>query len=158
MDTKYQIRLASQQDQQQLLELIRAHAEFEGGQVAEYGGDDSRTEPLADLASMPVTIFVVEDEKALQGYFSVIKQYSTWDRQWYLYLDCLYLTSEYRGQGIGQQLMEFLKGYAKIQGIELIQWQTPSDNKAAIAFYQKLGAQTKCKQRFFWPLDSQSLC
>ena len=81
---------------------------------------------------------------------SVIKQFSTWDMDWYLYLDCLYLTKETRGQGIGLKLMQKLKHFAKENMINTIQWQTPKDNFTAIEFYQKLNAVNKEKQRFFW--------
>jgi hypothetical protein len=46
--------------------------------------------------------------------------------------------------------MEHLKSYAKENGINSVQWQTPIANLPAIGFYQKLGAVNKEKQRFFW--------
>jgi ribosomal protein S18 acetylase RimI-like enzyme len=105
---------------------------------------------LKNLAALPVTIFVVESNNKLYGYMSVIKQFSTWDMDWYLYLDCLYLNEKTRGLGIGLQLMKRLKFFAQENNISMIQWQTPNDNFPAIAFYQKLKAINKEKQRFFW--------
>jgi ribosomal protein S18 acetylase RimI-like enzyme len=71
---------------------------------------------------------------------------------WYLYLDCLYLGPELRGLGLGKQLMLTAAAHAKKLGIKQMQWQTPEDNHNAIAFYNKLGASNKAKQRFFWQL------
>jgi ribosomal protein S18 acetylase RimI-like enzyme len=62
----------------------------------------------------------------------------------------LYLNEETRGQGIGLELMNKLKFFAQKNSINTIQWQTPNDNLPAIAFYKKLNAVNKNKQRFFW--------
>ena len=69
-----------------------------------------------------------------------------------IYLDCLYLTEETRGYGIGLKLMQKLKIFAEKEMVNIIQWQTPKDNHQAIDFYKNLGAINKAKQRFFWPV------
>jgi len=127
---------------------MKAHAGFEGHQFKMTPEHNK----LFDLDSLPITLFLVESNKKILGYMSVIKQFSTWDMDWYLYLDCLYLTEETRGLGIGKQLMLQLKRFATKQKIKTIQWQTPNNNLAAISFYKKLGADNKEKQRFFWEI------
>jgi len=133
-EMKYCIRLAADKDQQVLLKLMKEHALYEGHEL-EFS---SRHQKLSSLEALPVTIFVVESNSNLIGYMSVIKQFSTWDLDWYLYLDCLYLTEVTRGQGIGYKLMQKLKDFAKENLLQEIQWQTPIDNLPAIGFYQKL--------------------
>jgi len=145
---EYNIRAAKNSDHLALLVLMKAHAEYEGHSLAE----TAQHQKLAMIESLPVTLFVVCLDEQLVGYMSVIKQYSTWDLDWYYYLDCLYLTKETRGQGLGGKLMHHLKGFAKERGIDEVQWQTPHDNFGAIEFYQKLGGVNKMKQRFFWPI------
>lgn len=144
----YCIRLAEAKDQASLLNLMKEHALFEGHQLEL----SEHHQALSNIKILPITIFVVESNDKLYGYMSVIKQFSTWDMDWYLYLDCLYLTKETRGQGIGLKLMQQLKAFSKENKITTIQWQTPNDNLSAIAFYQKLNAVNKDKQRFFWPV------
>ena len=143
---EYGIRIAETKDQASILLLMTMHAHFEGHELML----SKQRHQLKNLAALPVTIFVVESNNKLYGYMSVVKQFSTWDMDWYLYLDCLYLNKEARGQGIGLQLMKKLKFFAQKSGIKTIQWQTPHDNFIAIKFYQKLNAVNKEKQRFFW--------
>jgi len=143
---KYHIRSANDKDRESILNLIKAHAEFEG-HVSKF---TEKHIYFPSLKNLPIHIFLVESHEHILGYMSVVKQFSTWDMDWYLYLDCLYLTEETRGLGIGKQLMQQLKDFATEHKIKAIQWQTPKDNLAAISFYKKLGAQSKEKQRFFW--------
>jgi len=144
---KFCIRTATEKDKELLLLIMKEHAIFEGHKLA-----ISKCKQQRKLTTLPITIFVVDFNGKLVGYMSVIKQFSTWDMDWYLYLDCLYLTEETRGQGIGLKLMQTLKAFAQENMINTIQWQTPKDNLLAIEFYQQLGAIKKEKQRFFWPV------
>ena len=142
----YCIRVATDKDQESILSLMKDHALFEGHELKL----SNTNQQLKKLETLPVTIFVVESNNKLHGYMSVVAQFSTLDMEWYLYLECLYLTEETRGQGIGLKLMQKLKVFAKENMINTIQWQTPKDNFTAIEFYQKLNAVNKEKQRFFW--------
>jgi ribosomal protein S18 acetylase RimI-like enzyme len=144
---EYCIRLATDKDYDPLLLMMKEHAMFEGHRLEIVNNQQKYI-----LEALPVTIFVIHSNDKLVGYMSVIKQFSTWNMGWYLYLDCLYLTEETRGKGIGLKLMNKLKAFAKENMINTIQWQTPKDNVLAIEFYQKLGAINKEKQRFFWPI------
>ena len=149
---EYDIRMAADKDLPAILLLMKDHAQFEGHELTL----SLQHQQLTTLSALPITIFVVESEYKLHGYMSVIKQFSTWDMDWYLYLDCLYLSQDTRGQGLGLTLMEKLKFYAQEHKIKIIQWQTPIDNLPAIKFYKKLKAVHKEKQRFFWPIDTDS--
>lgn len=143
---KYQIRLASKQDYKSIIKLMKAHAEFEGHQFKL----TIKHKSLLELNTLPITIFLVEADNEILGYLSVVKQFSTWDMDWYLYLDCLYLVDKIRGYGLGKDLMQQVKIFAKKQSISKVEWQTPKSNLPAISFYRKLGALSKEKQRFFW--------
>ena len=145
---EYCIRLAQPKDKTALLQLMKAHAKFEGHTLEV----SQQHQLLNNIEKLPVSIFVVASGNGLLGYMSCVKQFSTWDMDWYLYLDCLYLTEATRGQGIGLKLMQKLREFAKENKINTIQWQTPIDNFSAIDFYQKLNAVNKEKQRFFWPV------
>lgn len=142
----YKIRLATNQDISEILQLMADHAEFEGQPFLTIQAHNN----IADISALPITLYVVEYNAQLIGYMSFIKQFSTWDMAYYLYLDCLYLCEEARGKGLGKQLMLTLKKQAKKQGLKLIQWQTPTSNQSAIHFYTSLGAKPKHKARFFW--------
>lgn len=147
--TQPQIRPAKPQDNIALLELFKAHALHEGHDL----NIADQLKCLSDPKSHPLTLFVVDHNSQLHGYMSLVKQYSSWDMAWYLYLDCLYLAPTLRGLGLGQQLMQIAAEHARQSGISQLQWQTPVDNFDAIGFYQKLGAENKQKQRFFWSVS-----
>jgi len=144
---EYCIQLATDKDKASLLLMMKEHATFEGHHL-----ELSKNQQHCKIENLPITLFVVYSNNKLVGYMSVIKQFSTWDMDWYLYLDCLYLTKETRGKGVGVSLMNKLKAFAKEKMIKTIQWQTPKDNLLAIEFYLNLGAIKKEKQRFFWSI------
>ncbi|WP_148639138.1 GNAT family N-acetyltransferase [Aquimarina longa] len=93
---------------------------------------------------------MIEESKEIIGYTTFMKQFSTWDANFYIYLDCLFIKEKARGKGLGMFIMERVKEYAKSKNCKIIQWQTPDFNQKTINFYQKLGAVSKSKERFFW--------
>ncbi|WP_426358797.1 N-acetyltransferase family protein [Pseudocolwellia sp. HL-MZ19] len=145
------IREATKHDADQLLRLFEKHAEYEGHSLlsTEQAASD-KLNMLKNLSDTPLILFVVAQGSEIKGYMSLLKQFSTWDMDYYLYMDCLYLLPELRGEGVGKLLMEYCKSYSHQHKLLEIQWQTPVENIKAINFYQNLGAQHKAKLRFFW--------
>ncbi|GAA4110460.1 GNAT family N-acetyltransferase [Aquimarina addita] len=145
----YVIRFAQKEDIPQIIELCAAHATYE---KATYDRKHKEKLWIKHLFSKEKAFIclVVETKKKLIGYTTFMKQYSTWDSQFYIYLDCLYLNENTRGMGIGLKLMDKVKQYAISQHCDCIQWQTPIFNTPAIQFYQRLGALSKQKERFIW--------
>ncbi|AWM14094.1 N-acetyltransferase [Flavobacterium sediminis] len=143
-----EIRLAQKGDLPQIVGLCKQHAEYE---QAEYSTKDK--EKLLSKAifgtSPSLKCLVVAEGNTIVGYATFMQQFSTWDVGFYLYLDCLFLTEETRGKGLGTALMEKIKEYSKIENCTEIQWQTPDFNEKAIRFYQKNGGISKKKERFF---------
>ena len=78
-----------------------------------------------------------------------MKQFSTWDSDFYIYMDCLFLMEESRGFGIGEKLIAKIKQEGQNIKCNHIQWQTPDFNVRAIKFYNRTGAMSKTKKRFF---------
>ena len=144
------IRFALEKDINQIIELCRLHAEYE---QAIYDATD-KTELLLEHIFVHETIkcLVVEVDSSIVGYATFMKQFSTWDVCYYIYLDCLFIKEDDRGEGVGTKIMEEIKQYAKSEGCSIIQWQTPSFNTKAIKFYNKLGAKPKDKERFTWSI------
>ena len=92
---------------------------------------------------------IAEHENQLIGYATYMKQFSTWDCAYYIYMDCLFLSENARSFGIGVKLIDRIK----IEGTKLacshIQWQTPNFNIRAMKFYDRIGASSKSKERYF---------
>ena len=144
----HQIRYVQPKDMNEVVELCAAHAAYEQADYQREG----KVKELSDHLFSPtpkLIMLVVEMDQKLIGYASYMKQYSTWDAAEYIYMDCLYLTAETRGMGIGEQLMRRIQKEAQQLNCEWIQWQTPDFNHRAIKFYQRIGATVKSKERFF---------
>ncbi|MCX2681604.1 GNAT family N-acetyltransferase [Galbibacter sp. EGI 63066] len=147
-----EIRFARESDITQLVALCALHAAFEKADFNLKNKAELLKKHLFDKQNL-VKCLVIETEGELMGYATFMKQFSTWDAGFHVYLDCLYLKESIRGQGIGSQLMKKIKDYAASENCGHIQWQTPDFNEKAIAFYQKLGAVSKTKERFFWDVE-----
>jgi len=139
------IRLAKDTDKPSIAKLFSEHAAYEGAELS----IEQLNLDLLDFSKIPATIYVVELNNEVLGYLSLIKQFSTWDLQHYVYVDCLYLSPELRGLGLGSKLMDVACQWGKSNNLFQIQWQTPNTNQNAIAFYQHYGAENKTKERFF---------
>ena len=152
MISEPKIRFTQKKDLPDLVNLCQLHATFE---KAEY--DTERKKELLEkhLFSNNPNLFclVVEKANSLIGYATYMKQFSTWDANYYIYMDCLFMTENSRGFGIGEKLIDRIKKEAKELGCVLIQWQTPDFNKRAIKFYNRIGAKSKNKERFFLTID-----
>jgi len=143
------IRPATTADLDIILNLCAAHAAYERCDY-NYTG---KKELLANhiLGDKPTaTCIVAELEGEVIGYMTYAKQFSTWDAELYIYMDCLYLDDKARNHGIGPMLMEHMRAFAKAEGIKEIQWQTPDFNTGAIKYYKRIGGISKKKERFFW--------
>lgn len=148
MSSETTIRLAQQSDMSSLIRLCALHADFEKASYTKQGKEEQLSEHL--FSSNPsVHCLVVEKEEKLIGYATYMKQYATWDANYYLYMDCLFMEDGNRGQGIGEDLMTAIKQEARRLNCSHIQWQTPDFNVRAMKFYDRIGAKSKTKERYF---------
>jgi len=152
MQTQPIIRNVKQIDLDELVILCKEHASYE---KAAYSTKNKKQLLLKHLFCEPKTLYclVIELNEKLIGYVTYMKQFSTWDGKFYIYMDCLFLSEMSRGFGLGKKIMNQLKIDAKKLDCSLIQWQTPNFNEGAINFYNKIGAVSKTKERFFLELS-----
>ena len=59
------------------------------------------------------------------------------------YLDDIFVDPKYRGQKIGNKLLNEIKKISKVNGWDLVRWQTDEDNFTAKKLYDKLAKKTK---------------
>lgn len=143
------IRFAKKNDVNQLVKLCELHAYFENAAFDTSNKEESLLKYLFDYNNT-LKCLVVENDNQIIGYATFMKQFSTWDASFYVYLDCLFFKEEVRGKGLATKLMNKIKIYAKSENCRNIQWQTPDFNEKAITFYRRLGAESKTKERFNW--------
>lgn len=67
--------------------------------------------------------------------------YSSWGSKTVLYLEDLFVGSEFRGRGIAKSLLAHLARIAKANGCRRCQWVVHSENIRAINVYKATGAQ-----------------
>lgn len=143
------IRFANKKDIEQLVRLFKLHAEFEKTSFNPSKKKEALLKYLFDPLNN-IKCLVIEKGEEIIGYSTFMKQFSTWNATFYIYVDCLYFIQTERNNGLGTKIMNQIKEYAKSDSCQIIQWQTPISNKKAITFYQKLGAESKTKERFCW--------
>jgi GNAT superfamily N-acetyltransferase len=150
---QFVIRHAEPQDIRHIIEMCIEHAEYEKLPFDATGKCERLEEQL--FQSQPrLYCLVVESGQEIVGYASFSFEFSTWQVQEYLHLDCLFLRPQVRGHGIGSQVMDFVCQFALKHGCTSMQWQTPPFNEGGIRFYHRIGATSRDKIRFY--LDPQS--
>jgi GNAT superfamily N-acetyltransferase len=82
----------------------------------------------------------VTPENIIIGYITWFFTYFTWTGKG-MYVDDLYVKTEYRGSGTGKKLMERVIELARSSGCHKLRWQVSHWNKPAITFYEKMGAE-----------------
>jgi GNAT superfamily N-acetyltransferase len=143
----YQIHPIAPSYLDELLILMQEHADYEKAPFTPEEKKERLTKTL--FAAQPkLNCWVVETEAGLIGFVSYTFDYSTWDAADFMYMDCLFLREQARGQGIGTDILERLKAVAVERQCINIQWQTPVFNKPAIDFYHKNNAGSNQKVRF----------
>lgn len=142
------IRKVRPSDIETVIKLCELHANFEGAEYDTEGKEEKLSELL--FQEQPVlSCLVAEQNGTLLGYATVSKEPSTWDADYFLHMDCLYIIEQARGKNLGYRFISSIKELAKELCCSHIQWQTPIDNFGAISFYKKCGATSKGKERFF---------
>ena len=88
-------------------------------------------------------LFVVRDEvrdKArVVGMANALISVSTAEGGPVLLLEDLILAASHRGRGLGRRLVEHVLGWAETEGLSRVTLLADRNNRAALAFYQRLG-------------------
>lgn len=143
---EYIIRNCNELDLPELIELCAKHSAYEQAIYDTTGKEEKLKKAI--FTDKKLYCSVIESEHKLQGYFSYTFDFSTWEGENFLYLDCLYLEPEFRGQRIGDIVFQKLKEIAVNNDCANIQWQTPIFNESAIRFYNRIGGISKEKVRY----------
>lgn len=133
------IRPAEEKDIDAIFELIRGLAAYEKLTDRVTGDTDLlRSHLFGDRAYAEVIVAELE-ERAI-GFALFFHTYSTFLTQPGLYLEDVFVTPEYRRQGVGKALMTSVIKIAHDRGCGRLEWSVLDWNQPAIEFYQSLGA------------------
>lgn len=89
----------------------------------------------------PFHCLIAEIDGTPCGFALYFFTYSTWEGRQTLYLEDLYVSTKYRGRGIGLELMRKLAQIAVREKCSRFEWSVLNWNESAITFYDSLGAQ-----------------
>jgi GNAT superfamily N-acetyltransferase len=84
---------------------------------------------------------VAEVQGEIVGIAIWFLNYSTWLGKAGLYLEDLFVRPEFRGQGLGMDLMKTLAKLCVERGYERFQWWVLDWNEPSINFYKSIGAE-----------------
>ena len=88
--------------------------------------------------------------RTVVGFMTATVDYATWSATHFAHMDCLFIDAEFRSFGIGRRFFKCLEEFCRERKFALAQWQTPPDNLLGIGFYNRMGATSKPKIRFFY--------
>ena len=147
-ELNYTIRFAIREDMNELILMCHEHALYEQSLYAHEGKSEKLFQHLFSVTPALYCI-IVEDHAGIIGYASYMKEFSTWEADYYIHMDCLYLREHARNHGIGLVMIKKIALHAAEINVGFMQWQTPALNTRAIEFYHRLGAHSKKKLRMY---------
>lgn len=135
------IRPIRESELSELLELIRAKAEFDGCPESLLATTESLRQAL--FSPQPAAhALVAEVEGRVIGMATYYAIFSTFIAKPGLWLDDLFVYPELRSRGIGEALIRRLSSIAKAGGCGRIDWHVSNLNERGKKFYLRIGATT----------------
>ena len=137
--TTPEIRAARPGDLSQLLVLLRAKAAFDGGvELLKATPEEIDSALFGDRPR--VSVIVAEGSDKLVGMATYFETFSTFLAKPCLWLDDLFVDSNYRSHGIGRLLLSELARVAQGLGAARIEWSVSAKNDRGQDFYRRAGA------------------
>jgi GNAT superfamily N-acetyltransferase len=134
------LRSASPDDVSILFDLIQSLAEYEQLSHAVTGSVEALQEHL--FGSRPfVEAVLAEIQEQAVGFALFFYNYSTFLTKPGIYLEDLFVLPDYRRQGVGTALLQYLAQRAIAEGCGRLEWSVLDWNELAIGFYEnRIGA------------------
>jgi len=139
VNSEISFRNAEVSDIRLILEFIKALAAYEKMSDDVVATEDMLREWIFEKKIAEV-IFAVADDKEV-GFALFFYNYSTFLGRAGIYLEDLFVFSEYRGRGYGRIILRKLAEIALDRGCGRLEWACLNWNKSSIDFYLSLKAQ-----------------
>ena len=138
MDSEVNFRYAERNDVALILRFVKELADYEK-MLNEVVADEKTLEEWIFDKQKAEVIFALEDGKEV-GFALFFHNFSTFLGKAGIYLEDLFVLSEYRGRGHGKALLSRLAEIACERGCGRLEWSCLDWNKPSIDFYLSLGA------------------
>jgi GNAT superfamily N-acetyltransferase len=133
------LRSATRDDVPVIAELIRGLARFEKLEQEVVMTEELLVTGL--FGDRPYAeVVLAEDDGRPVGFALFFHNFSTFLGRPGIYLEDLFVLPEHRGGGIGRMLLAYLARLAVERGCGRLEWAVLDWNRAAIKFYERLGA------------------
>jgi ribosomal protein S18 acetylase RimI-like enzyme len=136
----YEIREMREEDVPGVLELVKGLAEYEK-LLPQVTATLDLYKKNGFGENRYFRALVVQGRQRLIGFALYFFTFSTFLGKPSLYLEDLFVLPEYRGYGIGKDLLIKLAGIAFDRDCGRMEWSVLNWNEPAIGFYRRLGAQ-----------------
>ena len=140
---KSRLQLADKQDLDRLLPMVRAYHDFE---YIDSDEADRRAALLRLLGDQDLGgIWLIYDNDRLAGYIALCRGFSIEFNGFDGFIDEFYLLPEFRGRGIGRQVLGAIKDIARGLDINAIHLEVARNNKRARRLYASAGFEARDK-------------
>ena len=144
----FQIRNGTERDIPLILQMIKGLAEYENLSDQVIATEDGLRESLFGAHPAAEVVIGYAGQQAA-GFALFVHNYSTFLGQRGLYLEDLFVFPEWRGKGLGRQLLAYLARIAVERGCGRMEWSVLDWNEQAMRVYRGIGAT---------PLDDWTIC
>ncbi len=141
MENQLHFRLATPDD---LLDIIKMLSDDKLGSTREQIGENISEnykmafENIAKDPNQELTVVEMDGKKVGTFHLTFI-QYLTHQGGLRAQVEAVRTHSDYRGQGIGSKMFEYIKARAKQKGCNMVQLTTDKQRPEALRFYESLG-------------------
>ena len=148
-DNPIDIKPATPGDVPLVLSFIKGLTEYEGlADEVVATEEDLQASLFGPHPSAEVVIAYREAEAV--GFAVFCQRYSSYLGRPILYLEDIFVLHQWRGSGVGRELMVYGGGLAQARGYPRMYWSVLDWNEPAIEFYKNLGAQKAEGWSTYW--------
>lgn len=135
-----QVLPATIEDKAEWLPLWRAYLDFYKQALDDEITDLTFARALESGENL--NLLVAKSDSRIIGFATYVLHRSSWARDWYCYLEDLFVAADQRGRGVARALIAAVAEAGKAKGAERLYWVTDEANKTAQALYEKLATKT----------------
>jgi GNAT superfamily N-acetyltransferase len=122
-----------------ILEMIKALAEYEQLTHEVLATEDDLRQSLFGPRPAGEVVLAYAGDAPI-GFALFFHNFSTFLGRHGLYLEDLFVVPEWRGKGVGKQLLAHVASIAESRNCGRMEWAVLDWNESAIAFYRRMGA------------------
>ena len=148
------VRHVNESELPELLELIKAKAEFDGCPESLKASVESLRHALFSTSPLAHAL-VAEMNGKLVGMATYYSIFSSFISRPGLWLDDLFVYEQYRNHGVGEALVRRLCAVAKAGRCGRVDWHVSAFNERGKKFYRRIGATISEKARLVRLAESQ---